>query len=213
MDMAPILTKVTEKTPYPLRPGTSPVNSGECFTCGHQGHLGSQTGKTCEALGHRILHPNKQQWRVICSHILKEPKVATNVHLVAIDDYGTTLHKFTGSTGKWGRAVNVSTSLTALITRGEEKTSFITKVTASDVSEIDPEIPIFNLYDTESNPKRTTRPFIHQLSIDTGIGRPITELWLALLLTICRPLSTGHCAQYRWFYYNAIVIVCQSYCK
>ena len=39
------------------------------------------------------------------------------------------------------------------------------------------------------------------------------ESWLALLLTICRPLSTGHCAQYRWFYYNAIVIVCQSYCK
>jgi len=32
---------------------------------------------------------------------------------------------------------------------------------------------------------------------------------LALLLTIYRHLSTGHCAQYRWFYYNAIVIDCQ----
>ena len=31
---------------------------------------------------------------------------------------------------------------------------------------------------------------------------------LALLLTIYRPLSTGHCAQYQWFYYNAIVIDC-----
>ena len=39
------------------------------------------------------------------------------------------------------------------------------------------------------------------------------ESWLALLLTISRPLSTGHCAQYREFYYNAIVIVCQTYCK
>jgi len=25
-------TRVTESTPYPLRPGTAPVNSGECFT-------------------------------------------------------------------------------------------------------------------------------------------------------------------------------------
>ena len=25
-------TRVTEKTPYPLRPGTAPMNSGECFT-------------------------------------------------------------------------------------------------------------------------------------------------------------------------------------
>ena len=34
------------------------------------------------------------------------------------------------------------------------------------------------------------------------------ESWLALLLTIYWPLSTGHCAQYQWFYYNAIVIDC-----
>ena len=39
------------------------------------------------------------------------------------------------------------------------------------------------------------------------------ESWLALLLTIHWPLSTGHCAQYRVFYYNAIVIGCQTYCK
>ena len=36
----------------------------------------------------------------------------------------------------------------------------------------------------------------------------VQESWLALLLTIYRPLSTGHCAQYQWFYYNAIVIDC-----
>ena len=90
-------TRVTEKTPYPLRPGTAPVNSGECFTCGQQGHLGVRTGETCEALGHRTLHPNEQQWRVICSRILKEPKVTTNVHLVAIDDYGTTLQDLQGN--------------------------------------------------------------------------------------------------------------------
>ena len=90
-------TKVTEKTPYPLRPGTAPVNSGECFTCGHTGHLGTRTGEVCEALGHRALHPNEQQWRAICSRILKEPKVATNVHFVAVDDYGTTLQELQGN--------------------------------------------------------------------------------------------------------------------
>ena len=31
---------------------------------------------------------------------------------------------------------------------------------------------------------------------------------LTLLLTIYRHLSTGHCAQYQWFYYNAIVLDC-----
>ena len=90
-------TRVTEKTPYLLRPGTAPVNSGECFTCGHPGHLGVRTGETCEAFGHRTLHPNEQQWRVICSRILKEPRAPTNIHLVAIDDYGTTLQDLQGN--------------------------------------------------------------------------------------------------------------------
>lgn len=90
-------TRVTEKTPYPLRPGTAPANSGECFTCGQTGHLGTRTGENCEALGYRVLHPNEQQWRVICGRILKEPRSTTNVHFVAVDDYGTTLQDFQGN--------------------------------------------------------------------------------------------------------------------
>ena len=73
-------TKVTEKTPYPLRPGTAPVNSGECFTCGFPGHVGTRTGEMCEALGHQPLHPNEQQWRVICARILKEPRAPPRCH-------------------------------------------------------------------------------------------------------------------------------------
>lgn len=80
-------TRITESTPYPLRPGTAPVNSGECFTCGFTGHLGRRDGSTCE--GRRALHPNEQAWRSICSRILKEPKGAVNMHLVTFDDYGT----------------------------------------------------------------------------------------------------------------------------
>ncbi|KAF8804349.1 hypothetical protein BYT27DRAFT_7225408 [Phlegmacium glaucopus] len=73
-------TRVSDKTPYPLRPGMAPVNSGECFTCSQIGHLGSRSGEDCQAS--------------ICARILKEPQNAeprntTNVHLLAIDDYGT----------------------------------------------------------------------------------------------------------------------------
>jgi hypothetical protein len=90
-------TRVTEKTPYPLRPGTTPVNSGECFTCGYTGHFGARTGEMCESLGHRVLHPNEQSWRAICGRILKEPRTTANVHFVAIDDYGTTLQDIQGN--------------------------------------------------------------------------------------------------------------------
>ena len=90
-------TKVTEKTPYPLRPGTAPANSGECFTCGYMGHFGSWNSELCEALGHRVLHQNKQQWRVICARVLKEQRTATNMHLVSIDNYGTTLQDLQGN--------------------------------------------------------------------------------------------------------------------
>jgi hypothetical protein len=90
-------TRVTEKTPYPLRPGTAPANSGECFTCGNAGHLGTRAGDNCVALGYRVLHPNEQQWRAICTRVLKEPRAATNIHYLAIDDYGTTLQEVQGN--------------------------------------------------------------------------------------------------------------------
>ncbi|KAF8808478.1 hypothetical protein BYT27DRAFT_7097064 [Phlegmacium glaucopus] len=90
-------TKVTEKTPYPLRPGTAPVNSGECFTCGQVGHLGSRSGENCQALGYRTLHPNEQQWRAICTRILKEPRGTTNIHFLAVDNYGTNWQDIQGN--------------------------------------------------------------------------------------------------------------------
>lgn len=88
-------TRITESTPYPLRPGTAPVNSGECFTCGHTGHMGRRDGGGCG--GHRALHPNEQAWRVICTRILKEPRGTANIQLVAIDDYGTTWQDIQGN--------------------------------------------------------------------------------------------------------------------
>ena len=78
---------VTESTPYPLRPGTLPVGSGECFTCGLPGHMGCQDSSTCG--GNRALHPHEQMWRSICSRILRQTHAAASIQLVAVDDYGT----------------------------------------------------------------------------------------------------------------------------
>ena len=88
-------TRVIESTPYPLRPGTASINSGECFTCGFTGHLGRRDGSTCG--GQRPLHPNEQAWRVICSRVLKESRITANIQLVAVDDYGTTWQEIQGN--------------------------------------------------------------------------------------------------------------------
>jgi hypothetical protein len=88
-------TFVTESTPYPLRPGTLPVGSGECFTCGFSGHLGRRDGSTCG--GNRALHPHEQTWRAICSRILRQTRSIANVQLVEVDDYGTTWQEIQGN--------------------------------------------------------------------------------------------------------------------
>ncbi|KAJ7677311.1 hypothetical protein B0H17DRAFT_1334320 [Mycena rosella] len=85
---------VTELTPYPLRPGTLPINSGECWKCGVERHHMSDY----VAVRPRILHSNEVAWRRICKGILWEPMVygqggqgrgTANIRLVQIDDYGT----------------------------------------------------------------------------------------------------------------------------
>ena len=77
-------TRVSELTPYPLRPGTAPVNSGECYKCGHTGHIGGH----CPVPQAQQLHPNESRWRAICAYILREPRAPVGVRIVAIDDYG-----------------------------------------------------------------------------------------------------------------------------
>ena len=89
-------TFITESTPYPLRPGTLPVGSNECFTCGFTGHLGRRDGRTCG--DNRALHPHEQTWRAICSRILKQTRTgAVNIQLVAVDDYGTSWQEVQGN--------------------------------------------------------------------------------------------------------------------
>lgn len=85
---------VTETTPYPLRPGTCPINSGECFTCGFLGHLGRRDGSTCG--GNRPLNAREQAWRAICSRILKDTRATASIQIVEVDDYGTTWQEVQG---------------------------------------------------------------------------------------------------------------------
>ena len=87
---------VMELTPYPLRPGTCPVGSGECFTCGFSGHMGWRDG-TGSCQGARPLHLHEQAWRAICSRILRQTRAAASIQLVTVDDYGTEWQEVQGN--------------------------------------------------------------------------------------------------------------------
>ncbi|KAJ7248273.1 hypothetical protein B0H12DRAFT_1020125 [Mycena haematopus] len=80
---------ISVNTPYPLRPGRAPVNSGECFRCGHLGHTNYQ--RRCEAPVEQCISIREQQWRRIASQALKEAPIAVRAVGFAswdMDDYG-----------------------------------------------------------------------------------------------------------------------------
>ncbi|KAF5376886.1 hypothetical protein D9615_007223 [Tricholomella constricta] len=76
-------TRVTELTPYPLRPGTLAVNSNECFGCGLSGHIAPR----CPLPPEQKLNIREADWRAICRNVLRIP-FATPMRYVTIDDYG-----------------------------------------------------------------------------------------------------------------------------
>jgi hypothetical protein len=59
-------TLINAHTPFPLRPGTAPICSGECYTCGMQGHMGG----ACTATGPARIPPQEGRWRALCGRCL-----------------------------------------------------------------------------------------------------------------------------------------------
>lgn len=58
---------VTIHTPYPLRPGTLPVGSNECWNCGTSGHRGDE----CEVLSRpELMNIRERDWRRLCARYL-----------------------------------------------------------------------------------------------------------------------------------------------
>ncbi|KAJ7080571.1 hypothetical protein B0H15DRAFT_953441 [Mycena belliarum] len=80
--------EVSVDTPYPLRPGCAPLNSGECFRCGHGGH--TNINRACPAPLDQCINPREQQWRRIATQALREVTAVRMVGygLYDTDDYG-----------------------------------------------------------------------------------------------------------------------------
>ncbi|KIK21566.1 hypothetical protein PISMIDRAFT_103871, partial [Pisolithus microcarpus 441] len=55
--------------PYPLRPGTAPVGSGECFSCGMTTEL-SHVGNTCTSL--EPIRQQESRWRGLVTSMLRQ---------------------------------------------------------------------------------------------------------------------------------------------
>ena len=66
--------------------------------------------------------------------------------------------------------------MTAPVVEGEGETGYITETKATDVSNIDLEIQIVDLYTVGHDNKKITQPFVHQLDINTGIGGTV-RVW------------------------------------
>ncbi|KAJ7710889.1 hypothetical protein B0H17DRAFT_1123973 [Mycena rosella] len=69
--------EMSVNTPYPLRPGHAPANSGECFRCGLMGHTNYMHGG--DASQDQCVSAREQKWRRIAAQALKEAPVGVRV--------------------------------------------------------------------------------------------------------------------------------------
>ena len=75
----PGITKPTEHTGFPLRPGGAPAGSAECYKCGKTGHIRPK----CNATPEQLIPPLEGSFRAICSAVLGCPnRNAISINLV-----------------------------------------------------------------------------------------------------------------------------------
>jgi hypothetical protein len=77
---------ITIHTPFPLRPGMAPPCSGECYTCGIQGHRGAD----CTAGGTAKVPPQESRWRAICGRCLgrsRRDQVTAVNHVAEVGEF------------------------------------------------------------------------------------------------------------------------------
>ncbi|KAJ3865155.1 hypothetical protein EV359DRAFT_39430 [Lentinula novae-zelandiae] len=84
---------INYEKPVPLKPGTAPIASGECYNCGLQGHQ----GRFCDVTGERALGTREREWRVLCGRELRSRPAQVNN--VMDDDFDRWLSGGSGNGG------------------------------------------------------------------------------------------------------------------
>ncbi|KAF8175642.1 hypothetical protein K438DRAFT_1847439 [Mycena galopus ATCC 62051] len=91
--------RVSVNTLYPLYPGRAPVNSGECFCCGYQGH--TNFCRACQVPPEQCISMREQQWRRIATQALREAPAAIQMVGYALYDTDNYGHPFGGDKARF----------------------------------------------------------------------------------------------------------------
>jgi len=77
----PGVTKPTEQTGFPLKPGGAPAGSAECYHCRRGGHI----RPNCETAPDQLIPPLESTFRAICGSVLSRPNRNT-IQINFVDD-------------------------------------------------------------------------------------------------------------------------------